>query len=365
MKTITKLSEEQIQQLEIVREKWINKMFTYENFKNFSIKRNIELGVKLYEFCGLEKKPIVITLDSPMACQIAANIINKKMEGDDKFNFFNFSNYVNYSDFGWLSFYDYFLGNTNIIDEFKESIKFISECVDNMFMSIQFDNYLIISRYPNKIIRNANNNLHSINEYAIEFVDGYGQYYVNGKFLSDEIFIKLKNNEYSFSDFVNETNEETKSAVLDFIKETKGESGIVNFLSEYIKEVDTYVHKTDEKYLVGTTKSTTIGVYTLFKGKINNIDLSYVRCYCPSTDRIFFLGVTSNFNNAKDAIASLYRIPKKLRGYIDYIQRQGERYSTILTDEGDKLVLTLTKEELADLVSISGSEYFSKIRYEY
>ena len=76
---------------------------------------------------------------------------------------------------------------------------------------------------------------------------------------------------------------------------------------------------------------------------------------------MFFLGVNPDNKNAKDAIASLYRVPKKLVNQIKSINRQGERYSTTFNNG----IIELTKEESSDLVSISGDEYFSKIKYEF
>ena len=40
---------------------------------------------------------------------------------------------------------------------------------------------------------------------------------------------------------------------------------------------------------------------------------------------VFFLGVDDSMNTAKDAIASLYRLPKKLIPHIKSISRQGKR----------------------------------------
>lgn len=122
-----------------------------------------------------------------------------------------------------------------------------------------------------------------------------------------------------------------------------------------------------------------IGVYTLFKGRISGVsisnkngrgneghlDLAFVRCYCFSTDRMFFLGCDPAHNNAKDAIASLYRIPRKMKPHLKYINRQGERFSSTFTEEGKVLRNALSKEDFSDLVEISGDEYFSLMRYEY
>ena len=177
-----------------------------------------------------------------------------------------------------------------------------------------------------------------------------------------------------------EGNEEVKSAILSFMEEKWGSEYLFRFISDNLKEVDTYTDKKDKKYLVGTTGGMNIGVYTLFKGRLNNVegklksngrdkenfvDLAFVRCYCPSTDRMFFLCVGAENKTAKDAIASLYRIPAKLKKEIKYINRQGERFSTVLTEKGDKILDAMNQEEINDLVHISGDEYFSKMRYEY
>lgn len=80
---------------------------------------------------------------------------------------------------------------------------------------------------------------------------------------------------------------------------------------------------------------------------------------------MFFLCVSPDNTTAKDAIASLYRVPKKLIGEIKYIQRQGERYSTVFTDAGKELLNSLTQEDISDLVPVTGDQYFSQLKYEY
>ena len=110
-----------------------------------------------------------------------------------------------------------------------------------------------------------------------------------------------------------------------------------------------------------------IGVYTLFKGKIDNTEVAYIRCYCPSTDRMFFLGVEPNNINAKDAIASLYQIPRVLKDNIVSISRQGEIFSTTFDkDITEKLKNNkFSFSDLKDYVSLSGDEYFTKMEYEF
>jgi hypothetical protein len=158
-----------------------------------------------------------------------------------------------------------------------------------------------------------------------------------------------------------------KSAIISFIQQRDGEEGVYRFFQKNLLEVDVFVNKKEKVYLEGTTNGMNIGVYTLFKGKINGTSVAYVRCYCPSTDRMFFLGVKPNNTNAKDAIASLYQIPKILVNNIESISRQGEIFSTTF----DKITTNKLKnkefcnEELKNYVSLSGDDYFRLITYEY
>lgn len=150
------------------------------------------------------------------------------------------------------------------------------------------------------------------------------------------------------------------------MQELYGDEYIVRFFEKDLKEVDNYVDKKEEKYLKGTTGGMNVGVYTLFSGVINDEPVGFVRCYCPSTDRLFFLGVEPKYKNAQDAIASLYRVPRKLSDHIKHINRQGERYSTVFNETGTKMLKNgMSKEDIQDVVTISGKRYFSLMQYEY
>jgi len=279
-----------------------------------------------------------------------------------------FSSYINYSDFGWLSFYEYFLSISKILKNYKDSLEFIISCIDSgIFMSVQLEGFCIVSKFPNFISRDSEDRLNNINTSAISFADGYEQFYVSGRFLEKELFNKILEKKYTFQDFTKEQNEEVKSASLSLMQQKFGDEYLFRFLSEFLKEIDTYIDKKDKKYLKGTTEGMNIGVYTLFKGEVNNETIAYCRCYCPSTDRMFFLGVDPGNINAKYAIASLYTVPKKLKPYIKDIRRQGEKFSTTFSSEGITLLHEnkLTKEDLEDLIPISGAEYFKTLTYEY
>jgi hypothetical protein len=82
---------------------------------------------------------------------------------------------------------------------------------------------------------------------------------------------------------------------------------------------------------------------------------------------MFFLGVHENISNAKDAPASLCQVPIKLHKHLISINRQGEMFSFNFDEEGTKMLKNreLSKEDFKDVVSLSGDEYFSKLKFEY
>ena len=221
-----------------------------------------------------------------------------------------------------------------------------------------------MSRPPIEVSQNNEGQLHNVDNYAIKFKN-YSFYAVRGMNISDELFLKVKDNKLTLEEFFKIDNEETKSAILAMIEELRGNEGVYQFFKDNLTLVSEYVDKKKEKYMEGTTKGQTIGVYSLFKGIINNEEVAYVRCYCPSTDRMFFLGVNPEHNEVKDAIASLYRVPTKLVDHIKSISRQGERFCTQFSEKG-KAILRESKDISNEKYStISGDQYFKLMTYEY
>src|ERR1700753_23712 len=268
----------------------------------------------------------------------------------------------------WASVYAYYdtFVDFGIItqEKFPKYFQLRKFIESNIFMTIEFENAIVICEKPIFVKRNSTG-MHSLEGPAIAWEDGYCQHYINGRVIPTKEFNAIKNKTYTIEDFFNEKNEEVKSVCLQMIIELYGDNYLSNFFSSILKEADTYVNKKDDKYLEGTTRGMNIGVYTLFKGSLNDYDIAYVRCYCPSTDRMFYLGVEPKFNKAKDASAHLYTIPSKLKPFIKAIRTQGQRFSTTFTPEGLKPLKTLSKAELDKLTTISGEEYFKKMQYEF
>lgn len=353
---IENLTKEQESIMTIVRDKWINRFNSIPKINN---QKAIEFVEFIYEISKL-KKPEIIFMPSPMAAQKYLSLCKNK----STIEYESFAWYGNIGDYGWISFYDYFtkigILNNEIFNKYSELL-FESAIYDLML----YENACIVIEMPIKIKRNSTQELHEISDMAIKWSDNYGQHYINGRHIPEKYFLAISENIFTMKDFINENNEEYKSSCIALMQETYGDEYLVNFFRQNLKETDTYVDKKDHQFLEGTTRGMNIGVYTLFKGKINNENIAFVRCYCPSTDRMFFLGVESVHNNAKDAIASLYRIPSKLKTHIQSISRQGERFSTILSDQGNEILKSLSETEISEVTNLPGDKYFSLMKYEY
>jgi hypothetical protein len=363
-------------------------------YKRFEIEKAKACIDWNYNYIGNEPPKWVFAAENPLEAQIMYNWIKDQLEANPELidlptydgpklppanklskykeynNYYVFTMNV-YSDcyYTWYEFirkeFDLPL---SINDDFQECFRLQRE--SGIFNIICNDIFAVVSKYPTKIHWSDANLLHNLDGVAIEWesTTPYTQfdcYYINGRNLPKTVFDSIKANTYTLSDFTKEANEETKSTAIMMMQELYGDNHIVDFLGSSLNQIDTYIDKKADELMEGTTRGQNIGVYTLYTGKILNEDVGYVRCYCPSTDRMFFLGVEPIYTSAKDAIASLYRVPKKLKTHIKYIQRQGERFSTVFTDAGKTLMEKMTPDEFEDMISITGDEYFGKMRYEY
>lgn len=214
-------------------------------------------------------------------------------------------------------------------------------------------------------ITDENGALHCLDGYAVRHENG-GYYAVRGRLVPEEYFKQVCEKSMTMDKLMKIDNEEHKSVVILLMQEKYGEEYVADFFRDSLKEIDTFVDKKEEKYLEGTTGGMNVGVYTLLKGTINDSDeIAYVRCYCPSTDRMFFLGVEPHHTKADDAIASLLRIPEALRGKFTAINRQGERFSLVLNELGSEVAKKMSREDFEDTYTLTGKEYFNLMEFEF
>lgn len=346
---IEQLTPEQEAQIAVYREKWIAKLLPTEPHPIEVIEATTKA---VYKLSGL-KEPEVVVVDSPKEIQ---DYLNKRLGTKDKF--YPYSYYINASDFGWLAFYEYCRDVLGVVD--NPDLQTIIDASSVSFAQVQLEDLCVVSRHPKNVKRDEAGRMQSFDGPAVEFANGYKQYYVRGVNIPENVYLKLQNGTFTVEEFIKESNEERKSAYLMFIERTRGSEGLAEFFEKHLKRVDVFQHEPKNKSYDRT------GLYELFKGSIAGIDMAFVRCYCPTTDRMFMLSVESTAVKAKDAIASLARFPRKVVNNIKSITRQGEIFVTQYDkDYFENVVKKLTPEECADKVALSGDSYFALMEYEY
>ena len=117
--------------------------------------------------------------------------------------------------------------------------------------------------------RDSKNRLSNKSNYAITFADGYGQNYVNGVFFDEELFKKcFVEKKITPEEIVYMKNAEQKAVLIQ-------EFGY-NFILDNL----------DDKKILHKELN-----YELFEFNIENLIARAVKVVCPSTQRIFILGV--------------------------------------------------------------------------
>jgi len=382
---LKKLTPEQEALIPIVRDEWVNHFFDTKEIDEEEFEKGIAW---LYNDLLNKPTPKFVYCDSWKAAlamivrfksvpdikefeRVKEECYNLTLEeidsteGMDKY-FYEYSNYLsNHSNYGWVSFYNYF-SRIGVLEN-KDFEKYTKLIRSGCFQTYAYDNIVFAVKPPSNMVRNETGELNNAFGPALEFRNGHKYYIINGFNISQEIFEAVCDRTYTPEQFFKEDNEEVKSAIISLMGQRHGDNEVAQFFKKNLKEVDSFVDKKSSEYLKGTSGGMNVGVYTLFKGIINKENISYVRCYCPSTDRMFYLGVEPTYTTAKDAIASLYRVPRKLKKYLIGLSRQGERFVSKFSEEGTKMIKSgeLTKEDYQDTTTISGGEYFDLMTYEY
>jgi hypothetical protein len=171
----------------------------------------------------------------------------------------------------------------------------------NVYSAIFSELVCVVSKYPKKVYRNDNNDMHRTDGAAVEWsystdMTKFDGYYINGRNMPSWIFEK----DITKEQFINEENEDIKAGIYEVI-EAKGEGTMLSFLGA--KEVDkqSVVHgdgSVEELILYKTTER--FQEEEDLNGN-NNVPLAWIKMTCPSTGTNYLIPSDSSFNNAVDA----------------------------------------------------------------
>lgn len=297
---LEKLTEQQKSRLSEIKKEYIKKALSHANIDKAKSISCINFVYSLIK----KSPPRIYSTVSPMAAQQLAN----KLKGTEK-KYYSFGTYLSVYYQSFYAFYDSFVEFGIITeDKFQKYFK-IRDYVDSgIFMTIEFENAIILCEKPVKCLKN-DNGLHNTSGYAIEWRDGYGLYFINGRSIKKSIFERAASGKLTKEDYINETNDEVRSAWYEIL----GGEKLMQLLNASLVDETSVIHKNGEVE--------TISIYRT-KEKLNKIKkepYAWIKRICPSTGTTYLTPTDPKFNKAIDA-AKFHRpewVPNKI-GYSWY-----------------------------------------------
>ncbi len=174
----------------------------------------------------------------------------------------------------------------------------------------------LVLRMPCKIIRNEVG-FHSAYEPAIQFVGGYGKYYLNGRKVPDWVFENYENGTLNFGMFNSQDNEDVKASIITLIKEREGNEGLIKFLD--VKLIDEQVVNHENGYSETLKIWQTKNRYSFLVDSNGNQNQPYafIEMICPSTGQTYLIDTCPTFTDAVKC-AKWHR-PKNVPESIPYV----------------------------------------------
>jgi len=279
---LEKLTDEQMKLIPVVRDEWLNKFLSFQ----YDGDKAMKLIEYIYELSEL-KMPKVVECESPMDCQIAANLWpteykdakeRKKAMGKKKVEYVPFSFYGFSFDYGWCAFYDFFRRIGIVKHEKFEKYLTLIDC--NIFIAIYLKDVAFICKPPKYMHRDEQGRLSWKQGPSVEFTDGYGVYTVKGvRFKKDPYVKAFLDNKFTATDILKTSNAEQRAVLIE------------HYGYEYILADPSIQPKVRDKY-DGESKSTHKPVhYELVDFKIDNLNVRVVRVEDHTTHKVTTLGV--------------------------------------------------------------------------
>jgi hypothetical protein len=286
------LTIEQKNRLKQIKNEYVKKAITFQE-----IDKQKSINAIGFVYSLIKKQmPKIYKVSSPFFAQKLAN----KLKGTEKI-FYQFGTYLTIYWQSFYAFYDTFVEFGIIGDKFDKYQKLKQVTDTGIFSTIEFENAIIICEKP--IICHKNENgMHCTTGPAIKWRDGYCQYYINGRKIDKQLFNKCLSGEVTQSEFLDEQNDERRSAMYMIL----GEEKIMNLLCAELVDETTVVHDNGEVEKIGFYKT---------KDKLNkfrNKPYAWRKVICPSTGTTYLTPTDPDLKTALD-VAKFHRpsfVPK-------------------------------------------------------
>jgi hypothetical protein len=178
------------------------------------------------------------------------------------------------------------------------------------------DKVCLVLRMPSRIIRNEIG-FHSAEEPAIQFVGGYGVYYLNGRRIPNWVFEKYENKTLNVNDLIKEKNEDIKAGIITLVKEREGNEGLMKFLNATIVDEQEVNHANGYSETLRLWKTKKKFKFLVDKDGNENQPYAWIEMICPSTGQTYLIDTCPSF---KDAVAcAKWHRPKAVPESVPYV----------------------------------------------
>ena len=351
MSYVDELTKDQKKTMIETRDEWINLFFDNVKYQKGINKPLFEEGIKwLYKDLLKKSYPQIVYCDSWLSCLITIEMLKNKINRDSvgasgwasveasvrtsveasvgdsvwasveasvrtsveasvwasgwasvgasvRFYVGDYSNYISISNYGWVSFYDFF-EKIKVIDNFNFK-RYKNLIKSGVFNAYEYENYVFAIQPPICLEINESGRLHSTSTAAVKFKDGSQYYFINGRPIPS--WVIEKKDTITKEMFISETNTDIRGAIYEVF----GQKGMIDLLgaeSIDIREIN-HLNGDVETVELLRTKDT-------FE-EFGNLPLVWVKMICPSTGTTYLQGVDPHHTNAIEAIASLSPFKKE------------------------------------------------------
>lgn len=343
---ITKLSQEILDKIPYYKDRCVRDLYSGREWETFNPKISTEYIHKIYELAEQKNaindfnKPVVIYADSPdiykkyyrilhkdSALKVinriyeAKNDISNEFIGDkqeqDLINEVLTNTELTPEDeqiqVKWhylylcsiyhriyLTWYKFIQDEFHVDHENKETLDWLYERANNNISRCYFTTlYTLVLKTPMYIKRNENG-FHCIDGAAIEWPD-YRLYYINGRKIEEDIFLKVINKTFTFKEFTEIDDEDTKAVVITLMKEKFGESHVNNFLGAVVVDEKKIKHSSGhvEVFRLWKTKESYEFLHDM-NGNPNQ-PYAWVEMTCPSSGAVYMVDTSAHFTDAEEA----------------------------------------------------------------
>ena len=284
-------------------ERALEGVFDGGRFKNFNYDIAKKAVDHIYKLCNYDAPEVIVAENPSEAHKIYYDLLDAEgveYKRRSHVDMYLFALNV-YSD----SYYTYY---KFIKDEFKIETTGIVNDLDylydlqknsGVYSAIFLHDVCIVSKYPMKIYRDDENRLHKTDGVAVEWNASSEEtkwdcYFIHGRNVPKDFYLKVLNGNYTKEDFFAETNEELKAAAYEIL----GQERFLTMMEAKMIDDGTFVHANGELETVELYKTD----FTLPETDDN--PLMWVKFICPSTGSSYFIDVEPIYSSAVDAAIS-------------------------------------------------------------